>query len=154
MGTSGPNDNWPSYRNLDSSCAAIDRYFKEFFRCHEWHSIMFRKLLREERGNVESALVLIPLVLLFLCAAQLVTAILYRNASLIDLQNQASKRAISAEFIEGDRTLVVASPDQFNDLDLIVVNQRRSIPMLVPGLQLLLGKRFEIDLKGVAVMER
>ena len=114
---------------------------------------MLRKLIKQEDGNIESSLVLIPLILLFLCGAQLVTTIFQRNTSFIDVQNQASTRAISGRFLDGDRTIDVISPNRLDQLKLLVINPRQAIPVLIPGLSLLLGKRLESNLNGVAVIE-
>ena len=114
---------------------------------------MLQKLLRDENGSTESAMVLIPVIFLFLCSMQLVSAIYYRNVELRDVQSQASTRAISGEFANGDTFIEIASPDRFQELKLLIVKQRRDIPTLVPGLGSILRHRLESDVTGIAVVE-
>ena len=53
------------------------------------------QLLQKEDGNVESALVLIPMLILFLIGVQLIVATNIRNTELALAQGDASARAIS-----------------------------------------------------------
>lgn len=115
---------------------------------------MIRKFLKDESGSAESAMVLIPVIFLFLCSMQLVTAVFYRNVELRDVQSQASTRAISGEKANGDQLISISSPDRFQDLKLLIVSKRREIPSLVPGLAKLLGHSLESDVTGIAVVEQ
>ena len=54
-------------------------------------------LIKSERGNVESFLVLIPLVILFLLVFQLVIALYQRNVSTYEVQSIANRIAITGE---------------------------------------------------------
>jgi hypothetical protein len=115
---------------------------------------MLRKFVKDERGNAESAMVLLPVIFLFLCSMQLITAIFYRNVELRDVQSQASTRAISGEIATGDAFISIPSPDRFQDLKLLIISKRREIPTLVPGLGKLLGHALESDVTGIAVVEQ
>jgi len=115
---------------------------------------VLNQFIKDEKGSTESAMVLIPVVFLFLCSMQLVTAIFYRNVELRDVQSQASTRAISGEVAYGDKFVSIPSPDKFQDLKLIIVSKRREIPTLVPGLGKLLGRGLESDVTGIAVVEQ
>ena len=115
---------------------------------------MLRKFVKDERGNAESAMVLIPVIFLFLCSMQLITTIFYRNVELRDVQSQASTRAISGEVATGDAFIPIPSPDRFQDLKLLIISKRRKIPTLVPGLGKLLGHALESDVTGIAVVEQ
>jgi hypothetical protein len=115
---------------------------------------MLSKFIKDERGSAESAMVLIPVVFLFLCSMQLVTAVFYRNLELRDVQSQASTRAISGEVANGDAFISIPSPDRFQDLKLLIVSKRREIPILVPGLGNLFGHGLESDVTGIAVVEQ
>ena len=115
---------------------------------------MLRKFIKDESGSAESAMVLIPLVFLFLCGMQLVTAIYYRDIELRVVQSQASTRAISGEVAYGDAFVSIPSPDRFQDLKLLIVSKRREIPILVPGFGDLLGHGLESDVTGIAVVEQ
>jgi len=114
---------------------------------------MLRQFLKDEKGSAESAMVLIPVIFLFLCSMQMVTALFYRNVELRDVQNQASTRAISGEAAQGDAFIMIPSPDRFQDLKLLIVKKRREIPTLVPGIANFLGHRLESDVTGIAVVE-
>ena len=109
--------------------------------------------IKDERGNTESALVLIPLIFLFLCAMQLVLVIFSRNESLIETQNQASVRAISGELLSSDSTIILSSPDGFQKLRLLITRDHRDFPILVPGLESIFGEKIKSTQTGIAVME-
>ena len=115
---------------------------------------MLSKFIKDESGSAESAMVLIPLVFLFLCSMQLVTAIYYRDIELRVVQSQASTRAISGEVAYGDAFVSIPSPDRFQDLRLLIVSKRREIPTFVPGLGKILGRALESDVTGIAVVEQ
>jgi hypothetical protein len=111
-----------------------------------------RKII-EDKGNIESAMVLIPLLFLFLCSAQLISTTFLRNSALINAQSEASTRAISGELIQGDSIVNVENSDRFHDLRLLIVRNVKDLPMLVPGLGRIINKRLESDIKGVAIIE-
>ncbi len=54
---------------------------------------------KSERGNVESFLVLIPLIFLFLLVFQLVVALYQRNVAIYEVQSIANRIATSGEVI-------------------------------------------------------
>ncbi len=114
---------------------------------------MFKALIKDESGNIESAMVLIPLLFLFLCSIQLVSAIQIRNFDQNDVQSQASSRAISGTFAEADSILNISSSNPFEGQQLIIVSKRRDIPILIPGLSKVLGGKLQSDVKGIAVVE-
>jgi hypothetical protein len=114
---------------------------------------MLRSFLKNEKGSAESAMVLIPVIFLFLCSMQLVIAVYYRNIELGDVQSQASTRAISGEVVKGDVFIGIPSPDRFQDLKLLIVKKRQDIPTLVPVFGNFLGHRLESDVTGIAVIE-
>ena len=108
---------------------------------------------REERGNVESSLVLIPLLFLFLISAQLILAIGMRDADFLAAANDASTRAISGKFLQSDEEASLESSDRFSNISLLIARRTRQIPELIPGLSQLLGRRLETDAKGIAIIE-
>lgn len=110
-------------------------------------------MLRDERGNVESSLTLIPLLFLFLIGVQLILAISVRDADSMKASDGASKRAISGNFHDSDREELLNSPDRFSNISLLIARESRRIPELVPGLSRFLGREFETDARGVAVIE-
>jgi hypothetical protein len=111
------------------------------------------KFLRCERGNVESAMVLIPLLFLFLCGAQLTSAVFIRNFELAKVQNEASTRAISHDLRSQDSVVAIETQNRFDSPKLVVVRKDREIPIIVPGLSRILGGRLLSSVTGVAVME-
>ena len=111
------------------------------------------RAIKDDRGNVESSLVLIPLLFLFLIGIQLILAIGMRDADSLIASDQASTRAISGKFSQSDREEKLKSPDRFSNLSLLITVQSRKIPQLVPGLAALLGRDLETDGRGIAVIE-
>ena len=111
------------------------------------------RAIKDDRGNVESSLVLIPLLFLFLIGIQLILAIGMRDADSLTASDQASTRAISGKFSQSDREEKLKSPDRFSNLTLLITVQSRKIPQLVPGLAALLGRDLETDGRGIAVIE-
>ena len=69
--------------------------------------VRIRAYLARDDGNVESALVLIPMLFLFLIGAQVISATNLRNADLAMAQGEAAERAISQEFNAGDEVLEI-----------------------------------------------
>ncbi len=118
------------------------------FRCRDaWSAV------KDERGNVESSLVLIPLLFLFLVGIQLILALGMRDADSLAASDQASVRAISGNFSQSDREQKFESPDRFSNLSILISLQSRKIPQLVPGLAALLGRELETDGRGIAIIE-
>jgi len=91
------------------------------------------KFLRCERGNVESALVLLPLMSLFLIATQI-------------LQDQASKKALTGDFEESDQFLPIYSPDPHQNLDLVVTTRESNVPRIF-------GDEYQVKVTGIAIVE-
>jgi len=109
--------------------------------------------ITEEEGSVESSLVLIPLMTLFLIAAQLTVAIHGRNMEKIAAQDEASVRAISGNFKDTDTYLHIYSPDPHQNLDLVISHRKKSLPVLVPGISKLAGSDFTTEVSGIAIVE-
>ncbi len=109
--------------------------------------------LRQEHGNVESSLVLVPLVFLFLIAVELIVATNLRNSDFSLAQSDASSRAISGVLSSTDQVIDLNSPDSFTHMKLLITHRKRSLPQLVPGLVALLGGNAVVDVNGAAVME-
>jgi hypothetical protein len=114
---------------------------------------IIKKFADEDDGNVESSMVLIPLLSLFLIAAQLTVTIHGRNVEKISAQDEASVRAISGEFKDSDTYLHIYSPDPNQNLDLVISHRRKTLPSLVPGLSRLIGSELQADVSGIAVVE-
>ena len=111
------------------------------------------RIIRDERGHVESSLVMIPLLFLFLIGIQLILAIGMRDADSLIASDQASTRAISGNFSQSDREQKLQSPDRFSNLSILITMHSRKIPELVPGLAALLGRELETDARGIALIE-
>lgn len=110
------------------------------------------KFLKSEDGNVESALVIIPLIALFLATLQLIATVNYRNVDLTNTQNQANYQGVWQEVNSGDQEIALDSGGAFSRLRLIVVKAERNIPEIFPGISALLGGK-KIRTTGAAVME-
>ena len=111
------------------------------------------KRLRQDRGNVESSLVLIPLIFLFLIAVELIVATNLRNSDFSLAQSDASSRAISGVLNSSDQVIELNSPDSFSHMKLLISHRNHSLPQLVPGLVALLGGNAVVEVNGAAVME-
>lgn len=111
----------------------------------------FRHHLAREDGNIESALVIIPLLILFLIGAQVIAATNLRNADLAMAQGDAAARAISQDFQLGDDVLEIGG--RVEKIRVLVTHRSHSIPQLVPGLVELMGGTPVTDVVGVAVIE-
>lgn len=109
-----------------------------------WH-------LKQEEGNVESALVIIPLMILFLIGAQIIAATNMRNADLAMAQGDAAARAISQEFAPDDEIIEIGG--RIEKIRLLVSHRSHTVPQLVPGLMELMGGAPVTDVIGVAVIE-
>jgi hypothetical protein len=111
----------------------------------------FTVALRSERGSIEAAMVLIPLLLLFLIGAQLALTAHSRNLASNSAQNDASVRGISGVFAAGDRFLHLESSGDGQNLDLLVTQRKKSLISLIPTFSLLEG-RF-VAVHGIAIVE-
>ncbi|MFM1968425.1 MAG: hypothetical protein RL590_1282 [Actinomycetota bacterium] len=107
--------------------------------------------LAREDGNIESALVIIPLLILFLIGAQIIAAINLRNADLAMAQGDAAARAISQDFHADDELIEIGG--RVGKIRVLVTHRSHSIPQLIPGLVELLGRTPVTDVVGVAVIE-
>jgi hypothetical protein len=112
----------------------------------------FLKYLHSAEGNVESALVIIPLIALFLATLQLIATVNYRNVDMTRTQNTASNQAVWAEVKPGDQEIKLDSGSAFEELRLIVVKTEREIPRIFPGIANLIGNK-KLITKGTAVIE-
>lgn len=111
------------------------------------------RMLRDQRGSVESALVLIPLLVLFLIGMQISLAIHARNVGRIDAQNNASVRAISGDFEEGDSFIHIESSGDSQNLDLLITRREGRVQDLIPGFLNGASAHREIGVEGLAIVE-
>jgi hypothetical protein len=107
--------------------------------------------LCKEDGNVESALVLIPMVILFLIGVQLTVAINIRNTEMALAQGDASARAISHQYQLGDEVIEVGGG--LERIQVLITHRIRILPQVVPGLAALMGGNPASDVVGIAVIE-
>ena len=114
-------------------------------------SSRIRTHLAKEDGNVESALVLIPLLIVFLIGAQIIAATNLRNADLAMAQGDAAARAISQEFHPDDELIEIGGGVE--KIRVLVTHRSHTVPQLVPGLIELLGGAPATDVVGIAVIE-
>jgi len=111
------------------------------------------KGVKDERGSVESALVLIPLLILFLVTMQIGVAINFRNIDRTFAQSEASERAISGQFTSGDRVMEVNPFGTFNSLGILITRKVSSIPILIPFNGNFVNRGHRSDVTGIAVIE-
>ena len=111
----------------------------------------FHTSLLKEDGNVESALVLIPMLILFLIGVQLIVATNIRNAEMALAQGEASARAISHQYQLSDEVLEIGG--QIEKIQVLITHRVHTLPQLVPGLVGLFGGSPVTDVVGIAVIE-
>ena len=107
--------------------------------------------LQKEDGNVESALSLIPLLILFLIGVQLIVATNIRNTEMALAQGEASARAISHQYQLGDEVLEVGG--RIQKIQVLITHRTHILPQIVPGLVPLMGGNPVSDVVGIAVIE-
>ena len=110
------------------------------------------KYLKSEEGNVESALVIVPLIALFLATLQLIATVNFQNVDMTTSQNRASKQSVWQEINFGDQEIKLDSGSSFEKLRLLVVKTERQIPEIFPGIATLMGGK-KIRTSGTAVIE-
>ncbi len=110
-----------------------------------------RAYFARDEGNVESTLVIIPLLILFLIGVQVIAATNLRNADFALAQGDAAARAISHEFQSDYEVIEIGGG--IEKIRVLVTHRSHSIPQLVPGLVELLGGTPLTDVVGVAVIE-
>lgn len=111
------------------------------------------RIVRDERGNAESALVLVPLLILFLIGAQISLAIHFRNLGRVEAQNNASIRAISGEFADDDSFIHIESSGDGQNLDLLVTRSDGKVRDILQGFLGGASKSREVEVEGIAIVE-
>jgi hypothetical protein len=109
------------------------------------------QFFKKEDGNVESALVLIPMLILFLIGVQLIVATNIRNTEMALAQGDASARAISHQYQLGDELLDVGG--RIEKIQVLITHRTHMLPQIVPGLVALMGGNPASDVVGIAVIE-
>ena len=107
-------------------------------------------LLRDD-GNVESALVLIPMLFLFLIGAQIIAATNLRNADLALAQGDAANRAISQQFHSNDEVIEIGGGVE--KIRVLITHRSHSVLQLVPGLIEIFGGAPKTQVVGISVIE-
>ena len=111
------------------------------------------KGVQSEAGSVESALVLIPLLILFLVTMQIGVAINFRNIDRTFAQSAASERAISGKYLPSDRMLQINPIGMFNSFELLISKRVTNIPILIPYIGGLLNRGHRTEITGIAITE-
>lgn len=113
-----------------------------------------KRLGREEKGIVESTLVIIPLLALFLITVGLVVAVNYRNIDMTFAQSAASTGAITSVISEKDEIITFTTRDSGKALRLVITHRQRLLPRLIPNLPFLKSVSDRTtDVVGISVME-
>lgn len=108
--------------------------------------------LKSEDGSVESALVIVPLIALFLATLQIIATVNYRNVDLVNTQSQASYQATWQEIQPNDSEINLESGSPYQKLRLLVVKFDRNLPQIFPGIASLIGVK-KLRSTGTAVIE-
>lgn len=133
----------------------INQLHKNYFSLKVIRSNINRavKGIQNESGSVESALVLIPLLILFLVTIQMGVAINFRNIDRTFAQSEASERAISGKYISADRIMEVNPFGTFNTLGVLIAKKVSSIPILIPFIGGVINRNHHTEVTGIAVVE-
>ena len=110
----------------------------------------FAARIRSEDGSVESALVVIPLMALFLISFQLVLTVTNRNILASYAQSSATHSSITGQFVNGDRVIDLDSPDAFKELKAVVSTRNRQLPNLVPFMD---QRDRQLNVNGFSILE-
>ena len=129
--------------NLNKDVHIVQGDQKKIFRINE--------MLHADDGNVESAMVLIPMLILFLVGVQLIVATNIRNVEMALAQGDASSRAISHQVNSGDELHELVG--RVGTVQILISRRSRILPQLVPGLASLMGGNPTTDVRGIAVIE-
>ncbi|CAB4623838.1 unannotated protein [freshwater metagenome] len=106
-----------------------------------------------ESGSVESALVMIPLLILFLITLQIGVAINFRNIDRTFAQSEASDRAISGHFLSGDQLIEIDPFGTFNSFGILITRKVTTLPILIPYIGSFLNRGHRTEITGIAVLE-
>jgi hypothetical protein len=117
---------------------------------HARERMSFAARIRSEDGSVESALVVIPLMALFLISFQLVLTVTNRNILASYAQSSATHSSITGQFVNGDRVIDLDSPDAFKELQAVVSTRNRQLPNLVPFLD---QRDRQLHVNGFSILE-
>jgi len=107
--------------------------------------------LRRDDGNVESALVLLPTLFLFLIGAQMIAATNLRNADLAMAQGDAANRAISQQFHADDEVIEIGGG--IEKIRVLITHRSHSVLQLIPGLIEIFGGAPKTQVVGISVIE-
>jgi hypothetical protein len=162
MGISRVDDYRIGNGNMDYRGTATYSNSSKFSRCDERHSVkVLNKRIRiiwsylaDESGNVESAMVIIPLLVLFLIGAQLIVTTNMRSLDMAITQSHASQQAITGVLYATDEVIDLNSSDAFEKIRVLVTHKSRAIPQLLPNFISLMSGTPRIDVSGIAVMEK
>ena len=108
---------------------------------------------RSESGSVESTLVLIPLLILFLITMQIGVAINFRNIDRTFAQSAASERAISGNYSTSDQVIEIDSLGPFNPLGVLISKRISNIPILLPYVGSWINRAHRTEITGIALLE-
>ena len=114
----------------------------------------FGKYFADEKGNIESAMVIIPLLVLFLIGIQLIVATNMRTLDMAITQSRASQQAITGVLYASDEVIELNSPDAFEKIRILVTHKSRAIPQLLPNFISMLSRNPQVEVSGIAVIEK
>jgi hypothetical protein len=115
--------------------------------------LKLKPLITDERGSVESALILIPLLITFLIGFQMAYVAHARNVARNEIQNQVSVRAISGKFGVDDRLIHIDSSGDSQNLDLLVAEKSGTLLNFLPNLLGISVNQRVISVNGIAIVE-
>jgi hypothetical protein len=98
-------------------------------------------------------MVLIPLLVLFLIGMQISIAVHGRDTLRISAQDEASKKAISGSFENGDEFMHIDSSGDGQNLDLLIVRKEGRLINLIPHFLNGEAHSRRVEVNGFAIVE-
>jgi hypothetical protein len=113
----------------------------------------FWDVIQSRKGSADTTLLLIPLLVLFLIGMQLSISIFTRNQLAMSTQNAVSTRAVSGDFLNGDRFVYLGGSSDSRDLALLVGTSERRVPSVVSSFFLLTNQDLVLGNRSIALVE-
>ena len=107
---------------------------------------------KSEKGNVESSLVMLPLISLFLIALQLVATLNFHNLDMTKVQQDADYLASDYVSSAYDELQNLETANSYDRLQLEKQHKSREIPQIYPGVNSLVSSKY-LKSNGVSVVE-
>ncbi len=124
------------------------------FRTRVRFGVVARVSNSNEEGVIESALAIIPLLVLFLISLQLIAAVNFLNIDKALVQSSASQGALATNGQNEGEIVTFQTSNQSNQLRLFITHKRRRLPEFLSSFSHFASlHQRSTDVTGVAVVE-